>query len=148
VAASEDQVVYIWDAATGALVRKLEGTGPLWAVRTSPDGAITIGVGGVSPMVWDHASGARLGPLEGHSDLVRDGEFVDDRLFITLAWNHTALVWDVVSRRPLLSFRDVDVMAVAPDRRSVVLVGAKGIRVWSPHAPEPSLGALPTLSSK
>jgi WD40 repeat protein len=148
VAAGLDQFAYIWDAATGLLVRKLEGAGPLWAVRTSPDGAITIGVGSVSPTVWDRASGQRLGQLEGHSDLVRDGEFIDDRIFISLAWNHTALVWDVVTKRPLMAFRDVDAMVVAPDRRSVALVGAKGVRVWSPRSPSPDLDVLRALPSK
>ena len=140
--------MYIWDAATGALVRKLEGTGPLWAVRASPDGAITIGVGGVSPTIWDRTSGARLGQLEGHSDLVREGEFLDDQIFVSIAWNHTALVWDVVTARALLTFRDVDAMVVAPDRRSVALVGATGVRVWSPRVPPPDLDALPALPSK
>jgi len=117
-------------------------------VRTSPDGAITIGVGGVTPTVWDQHSGARLGLLEGHSDLVGDGEFLDDRIFISRAWNHTALVWDVVSKRPLMTFRDVDQMRVAPDRSSVALVGTKGVRVWSPHMPVPFLDALPVLPSQ
>src|SRR5262249_12731982 len=72
VATSDDQFLYIWDAATGVLVRKLEGTGPLYVVRTSPDGSITIGVGGFSPTVWDPVSGARMSQLEGQSALVDD----------------------------------------------------------------------------
>jgi WD40 repeat protein len=140
---SWDQFLYIWDAATGALARKLEGTGPMTAVRPSPDGSILIGVGGFSPAIWDRATGARIGQLVGHSDLVKDGEFLDDQIFVSLAGNHTALVWDVAAARPLTTFRDIDAMVFSDDRRSVAFVGAAGVRIWSPRAPAPDLDALP-----
>jgi WD40 repeat protein len=142
VAASLDQFLYVWNTTTGALETKLEGTGPLWGVRASPDGALAIGVGGVSPTVWDRANGARLRQLEGHSDLVRDGAFLGDRLFLSLAWNGTAIVWDVDSGRALTRFHEVDELAFSEARRAVALVGATGVRIWSPDAPVPDLDAL------
>jgi WD40 repeat protein len=145
LAASWDQLLYVWDLATGAIVRKLEGSGPLWRARTSPDGSIVIGAGGISPVVWARASGAKITQLEGHSDLVTDGEFLDDRIFVTLASNHTAIVWDIATAQPLMKFDDVDAMGVSDDRRSIALIGATGVRVWSPRAPVPDLGALPAL---
>ena len=148
LASSSDQSLYVWDAATGAPVRRLEGTGPLWAVRTSPDGSIMIGVGGVSPTVWDRVSGARISQLEGHAALVRDGEFLNDQIFVSIAWNRTAFVWDVAAARPLMTFHDVDTMVFANDLRSVTLVGATGVRVWSPRLPTPDLDALRALDVK
>jgi WD40 repeat protein len=148
IAASNDQFLYVWDAATGALVRKLEGTGPLRGAPMSPDGALVIGVGGMSPVVWDRTSGARLGQLEGHADLVQGGEFIDDRLFVSVAANHTALIWDVETGRPLTKLQDVDTVVVSEDRRSVALVGETGVRVWSPRTPAPDLGALRALHSR
>jgi WD40 repeat protein len=145
LAASTDQFLYVWDLATGALAHKLEGTGPLRAVRMSPDGSLMIGVGGISPAVWDRATGARLGQLEGHSALVTDGEFIDDRLFISTATNQTALIWDVDAARPLTKLHDVEAIVVAPDRRSVVFGGGKGARLWTPRAPAPDLDALGAL---
>ena len=145
LATSFDQSLYVWDLASGALVRKLEATGPLWAVRTSPDGALAIGVGGISPVVWDQRTGARLRQLEGHSDMVQSGDFFGDRLFIAAALNHTALVWDVTTGRPLLKLLDVDAVKVAADHRTVALIGPTGVRLWSPAMPEPDLGALPVL---
>ncbi|HSK04477.1 MAG TPA: WD40 repeat domain-containing protein, partial [Kofleriaceae bacterium] len=142
LAASDDQFVYVWDAATGALLRKLEGTGPLWAVRTSPDGAIAVGVGGFSPTVWDRTTGARLGQLDGHSALVRHGEFLDDRIFVSAASNRTALVWDLDATQPLMQLHDVDAVVLSEDRRAVALVGTAGVRVWSPRAPAPAPDAL------
>jgi WD40 repeat protein len=148
LATSHDQFLYIWNAATGALVRKLEGTGPLYAVRTSPDGSTTIGVGGFSPTVWDLTSGARKRQLEGHSALVIEGQFLDDQIFVSIALNHTAFVWDVVAGRPLMAFHDASTMVFADDLRSVAIVGAMGVRVWSPRMPPPDLDALRALHLK
>jgi WD40 repeat protein len=143
IAPSRDQFLYVWDAATGALVHKLQGTGPLTGVRMSPDGSIMIGVGGISPAIWDRATGAPRGRLEGHTDLVKDGDFIDREIFVSIAGNHTALVWDMVASRPIAKFHDVEAIAFADDRRTVALVGATGVRLWSPRTPVPELGALP-----
>jgi WD40 repeat protein len=145
VGAGTDGALYIWDATTGAVVRKLEGTGPLMAVRTSPSGTIMIGTGGVSPTVWDRKTGVRIRQLEGPSDLVKSGEFLDDQLFISLALNRIAIVSDVATGRALTKFHDVDALAVSPDRSSVALISTSGIRMWSPRAPVPDLDALPAL---
>ncbi|HWU88698.1 MAG TPA: hypothetical protein VN253_15635, partial [Kofleriaceae bacterium] len=146
LAASWDQFLYVWDAATGSLVRKLEGAGPLHAIRMSPDGALAIGVGGISPTIWDRTTGAQLGQLEGHSDAVRNGEFLDDRIFISIAANHIALVWDVQAARALTTFHDVGSLVSSPDRRWVALIGPTGVRVWSPRFPVPDLDGLPVIS--
>jgi hypothetical protein len=73
---------------------------------------------------------------------VRDGAFLDDRLFLSLAWNRTAIVWDVDSGRPLTRFHEVDEIAFSEPRRAVALVGVTGVRIWSPGAPVPDLDAL------
>jgi len=133
-----DSHVSVWDLATGVLVSRLDGTGPIWAVRTSPDGAVTIGVGGASPTMWESRTGSRIGTLEGHGQWVRDGAFIDDRIFISRDQDHKALVWDVASARPILTFDDVRSLVVSADRRSVALVGSSGVRVWSPRMPAPN----------
>jgi hypothetical protein len=76
---------------------------------------------------------------------VQSGEFFEDRLFISAAQNHTALIWDVAAARPLLKLLDVDDVKVSGDRRAVALIGATGVRVWSPRMPAPDLDALPVL---
>jgi len=148
VAASYDQFLYVWDAATGALVRKLEGSGPLFAVRTSPDGSITIGVGGMSPTIWNRTTDVPIGQLEGHTDLVEEGEFLSDQLFVSRAGNHNVLVWDVAAARALMEFQNVEAMAFAADRRSVAFISATGVRLWSPRMPPPDLDALRALHVK
>jgi len=147
LAGGSDQFLYVWDRATGALAHKLEATGHLWGVRTSPDGSIVIGVGGISPAVWDRASGARRGQLEGHTALLQQGEFIDDRIFVSTARDHTAIVWDVTTARPLTSFPGVDGMVVSGDRRTVAFIGVTGVCIWSPRTPVPDLSALDPLLS-
>jgi WD40 repeat protein len=136
-AVSWDQNLYIWDISSGALRHKLEGTGPLAGVQTSPDGSIMVGLGGISPAVWNRRTGAQIGRLEGHTDLVRAGAFLSDQLFVSMAGNHTVLVWDVAARRPLVAFHDVEALAFPDDRRNVALIGPTGVRLWSPIAPVP-----------
>jgi len=149
LATSKDQFLYVWDRAAGTLAHKLEATGYLWGVQTSPDGSIAIGIGGISPAVWDLDSGARRGQLDGHTALLLQGEFIDDRIFVSTARDHTAIVWDVTTARPLTSFHGVDGMVVSGDRRTVALIGVTGVRIWSPSMPVPDLGALrPLLPDK
>ena len=76
---------------------------------------------------------------------VQDGEFIDDRLFVSTARDHTAIVWDVTTARPLTSFPGVDGMVVSGDRRSVAFISKTGVRIWSPRAPTPDLSALRLL---
>jgi len=146
VAASWDHGLHVWDAATGVHARKLEGTGPMWAGRTSPDGSITIGVGGTSPTVWNLGTGAPIKQLEGQFGLVLDGEFLDDQIFLAHTTNSTVVVWDVVTARVLMALDDVDAMTVADDRRTVAFVGPAGVRIWSPRLPAPDLAALRALT--
>jgi len=102
----------------------------------------------VFEQVPDRESRARVIDFEGYSDLVKDGGFIDDRLFVSMAWNHTALVWDLASMRPLLTFHDVDAMAISDDRHTVAFAGTTGVRLWSPRTPTPDLDSLRALHLK
>jgi WD40 repeat protein len=99
-------------------------------------------------VVWDRKTGARRGQLAGHVSVVQDGDFIEDELFVSVALDHTAILWDVSTGQPLLRLSDVDHLVVTGDRRSVALVGSAGVRVWSPRAPIPELSALPAPRAK
>ena len=79
---------------------------------------------------------------------VLNGEFLNDQIFVSIAADHTAFVWDVAAAQPLMTFHDVNTMVFANDLRSVALVGATGVRVWSPRLPPPDLDALQALHVK
>jgi len=134
VAPAWDSSLHLWDEASGRYLETLRGNGGAQGARLSPDGALLVAVGGTSPTVWSHATRAKLGDLEGHTDEVFDARFLDDRLLISLAFNGTALVWDLETRRPLASFQGVEELLVTPDRRHVALLSRGGVRLWSPPA--------------
>src|SRR5690606_19543822 len=62
-----DGTVRLWDVASGAENRKLEGTGHTAALDVSDDGLlIATGGAGTEANVWDSNSGAKLATLPGH----------------------------------------------------------------------------------
>eukprot|EP00660_Eupelagonema_oceanica_P018841 gene18841-18238_t len=70
--ASGDQTVRVWDAETGAEVRRLEGhTGVVKSAAVSPDGRRVYSASSDKTVrVWDAETGAEVRRLEGHTDTV------------------------------------------------------------------------------
>ncbi len=100
--ASWDSSAKIWDAETGAPLRKLAGghEGYINSVMFSPDGqtVLTASDDGTARF-WDAASGKlRGGPLQGHTSAVRRAVFsADGRLVATASDDRTARIWDAAS---------------------------------------------------
>jgi hypothetical protein len=44
-----------------------------------------------------------------------------------------------------MKLHGVDAMAISEDRSAVALIGATGVRIWSPRAPVPDLDTLRAL---
>jgi WD40 repeat protein/class 3 adenylate cyclase len=92
--------VWIWDAATGALLHKLVGhTGLATRVAYSPDGKALLTSGGGGIWLWDVATGERLavfhGPLPGAASV---GLSPDGR-HAAASYEGGTLLWDI-TRRP------------------------------------------------
>ena len=68
---SSDKTVRLWDAASGQLVRTLEGhTDSVYSVAFSPDGRLlAFGSDDTTVRLWDAASGQLLRTLEGHTEI-------------------------------------------------------------------------------
>jgi WD40 repeat protein len=124
----------LWDAKSGALVRRLVGeeapvegnNTAILAAAFSPDGAL-LAAGGEdgSLILWDVASGERAFNLAGHSDAVRALAFSPDGQFLLSGGNdRTLLLWSVADGQLLRRFSGhagaVTSLAFSPDGASAV----------------------------
>jgi WD40 repeat protein/serine/threonine protein kinase len=108
--AAGDGTVRIWEIASGAETRRLDRTGYAAAVAVSDDGRL-VATSSSTPgeaLLWDAASGQRVGALAGHNSEVKSvvfapgGQFLatgDDNGHIRL-WRH-----DAASNQWLLAHR-------------------------------------------
>src|SRR5258707_608941 len=80
VSGSDDNYVQVWDASTGAELRRLNcQSACVCSVAFSSDGTrIVSGLMDKSVRVWDASNGAELKRLKGHSDHVRSVAFSRD----------------------------------------------------------------------
>jgi WD40 repeat protein len=99
VTGSWDQSAKLWDAATGAAVRKLDGVhkGYINSVQFSPDGkqVLTASDDG-TVRLWDATSGKPTEPtFGGHQGRVRQARFnTDGSKIVTSSNDKTARVWN------------------------------------------------------
>jgi len=150
VTASEDGLARVWDAASGRLLRPLEGHTDL--VRTasfSPDGrrVATTSEDGTA-RIWDADSGACNGPLEARSPKVLDAAWAPDGC--RLATIHTqgvVQIWDAASRALIRTINcGSHVRSIAFSRYDARLaIASCNVGLWDPASGEciMSLSARP-----
>ncbi len=113
--ASDDKSARIWDALSGAELRRLNGGdgkdyGAVETARFSADGtrAVTSSED-KSVRIWDTTTGKELLNLKGHGYKVTNAEFSNDGTrIITVSNNSRVRVWDVASGELVLLLRNND----------------------------------------
>jgi hypothetical protein len=130
---SWDGTIRLWDAASGALLRTLEGhTWSVSSVAFSPDGrALASGSLDNTIRLWDAASGALLRTLEGSSVAFSP----DGRLLASGSLDRTIRLWDAASGALLRTLEghtgDVNSVAFSPDGRALASGSLDNtIRLW------------------
>jgi WD40 repeat protein/serine/threonine protein kinase len=113
VTGSWDQSAKIWDTATGAAIRKLDGVhkGYVNSVQFSPDGSLILTASDDgSARLWDFATGKSLDTVFRRGEgRVRQARFnADGSRVLTCSHDKTARVWDVVAGDEQLVLRGDD----------------------------------------
>jgi DNA-binding helix-hairpin-helix protein with protein kinase domain/sugar lactone lactonase YvrE len=118
---SFDDRVRLWDAASGDLLRTLEGhTDYVLSMAFAPDGQTLASASADRTVrLWDVASGELLRTLEGHPYSVESVAFAPDgQTLASASWDEVRL-WDAASGNLLRTLEGhnglVESVAVAPD---------------------------------
>ncbi len=137
--ASDDQTVKLWSAASGTLLRTLNGhKGAVEAVAFSPAGRVVASASGAALTLWDAASGALLRSLKGHDFDVSSVAFSPDGRIVASATHGGAIkLWDVSSGGLLRAFKahtgggGVASIAFSPDGRFIASAGGdQTVKLW------------------
>ncbi len=148
------KAVRVWDARTGARLRKLFGhVGGVVAVAISPRGDLVAGASkdGMA-RVWRVADGQLVAVLTGHGNVLTDIEFSPDGTqVVTASKDWTARVWKVETGGLLAVLRGhrdaVTSAAFTETGRSVVTASEDGTaRVWDVVV-QPELAVLASLAA-
>jgi hypothetical protein len=99
VTGANDNVLRIWDAKTGALLRTMSGYAGMAAITPisvdfSPDGRHVVSGGVKTVTLWDVESGNALATQVAHTTLIERVTFsLDGARVASASWDNTARIW-------------------------------------------------------
>ncbi len=136
---SADRTLKLWDAATGALLRTLEGhSDHVRSVAFSPDGTrLLSGSDDRSLKLWDAVTGAPLHTFQGHLRRVNSVAFSPDgRRVLSASEDRKLMLWDGTSGALLHTFEGhsdrVVTAAFSPDGTRLVSGSwDQTLRLWN-----------------
>ncbi len=140
-------VTKVWDVSTGKERAVLHGTHVghhhwLHAAAISADGKLLATCGTYGAVnLWDLEKGALRASLKGHTGSVNSVAFFPDGQTLVTAGDGTAKFWDPVTGQERMTLKDVTLVEVAPDGKTLVVVGTDGtVRFWRTVADARAVG--------
>ena len=128
VSGSWDKTLRLWDLATGAALRTLEGhSDNVDTVAISAAGSRALsGSWDNTLRLWDLATGGTLQTLEGHTGSINAGAATTDGSRALSGSNdHTLRLWDVANRECLAEYiADAAIGCVAFARDDLIVAGS------------------------
>eukprot|EP01052_Picozoa_sp_SAG31_P023732 SAG31_NODE_1975_length_6751_cov_2.067498_6_plen_540_part_00 len=120
----DDSNIRIWDVATGALVRTLQGHDDVVGAAVALTGnRLASGSEDHTVKIWDHATGTLLHTLEGHTRSVECLASLPEEQLASGSADCTIKIWDLTSGalvRTLQAHTDwVQSLAVLPDSQQL-----------------------------
>jgi WD40 repeat protein/serine/threonine protein kinase len=134
-----DKIVRLWKPAVGGARQRsrVAHEAEAWGVAFSPDGGVLAsGAADRTIRLWEVATGAQVGLLHGHADLVNGLSFSPDgKLLASGSADKSVRIWTVdgrVERHTLLGHTSaVHGIAFSPDGRSLASASAdQTVRIW------------------
>ena len=127
IAGAGYQLVKVWDATTGQLVRTLDGHSQgITGLAVSPDSQhLATCSADRTIRLWDLPTGQLRHELHGHTHLVQTIDFSPDgKRLASCGWDRTVRLWEVATGQPLRTLRGHPIwvygVAFLPDGKRVI----------------------------
>ncbi|MCS6812476.1 MAG: NB-ARC domain-containing protein [Cyanobacteria bacterium] len=140
VSGGDDQMVKLWDVASGKCLRTMQGhMRRVWSFALSHDHqTLATGSDDRKVRLWDVATGQCLGTLTGHTDWVWAVAFgFNDRLLASGSDDNTIRLWDVSTGQCLQTLRGhsdrIHTVAFRPVLEPAAQVDADIAWGWQPY---------------
>jgi WD40 repeat protein len=137
--AGRDNLVRLWDPATGKQIRQLSGHQAIVScIAFSPDGKVLAsGSGDRTIRIWEVATGRELRQLRGHASYIGSIDFSSDgKTLASSGADNTLRLWSVAKgeelrQMPCAPGRGTSGTAFSPDGKFVVAGSEdRSIRLW------------------
>ncbi|CAK0764897.1 Peptidase C14 caspase domain-containing protein [uncultured Gammaproteobacteria bacterium] len=146
VTAGDNGIAVLWDAVTGTEIKRFTGhTGPILAVRLSPDGSLLATAGtDRTARLWDTATGAQKALLSGHGDAVAAVAFSPSgKVVATGSADRTVKLWSATTGQATQGYSGASapVKAVtfgSGDDQVFAGLADGQVVAWSGSSPQPS----------
>ena len=138
---SRDNSARVWDAKTGAEIRRFTSSEDVWGAALLPDGkSVLLGGGDKKLTLWNTEIGQTQKTFTGHDGTVfRAALFAGGKKFISGSSNTKVLLWDLAAAT-YTELKGVSKsaygVAMSPDEKTAAACGEKGAWMWNAQSGE------------